>query len=163
MCAGQWSHRKAQQLKLKIWPTVHRAVQVDGISGLRVLGEVHTEFTRGALILYFSALVVNKLGTDVLGGMNFLKDNDIYARMAKDTIVIHGTNVFRSTPVEIFKMDQNSSQVQLVRVNRTQTLLSGESLGVKLLPIFPLMEPSLQNLNKVVCFPDPLLLSLPIT
>ena len=108
------SLKKAQELKLKIWPTVHQAVQVDGVSGLKVLGEVHTEFHRGDLLLYFSALVVNKLGTDVLGGTNFLKDNDIYARMAKDTIVIKGNNVIPSTPVEIFKMDQNSSKPQLV-------------------------------------------------
>ena len=85
------SLRKVQELSFKIWPTVHTAVQVDGVSGLKVLGEVHSEFTRGALVLHFSALVVNKLGTDVLGGTNFLKENDIYARMAKDTIVIKAT------------------------------------------------------------------------
>ena len=131
------SLRKAQELKLKIWPTVHTAVQVDGVSGLRVLGEVHTEFTRGNLALHFSALVVNKLGTDVLGGTNFLKENDIYARMAKDTIVIKGTNIFHSTPVEILQMDQTQTKSQLVQVSKTQTILSGDSIQCEIPLHFP--------------------------
>ena len=45
---------KVQQLNLKILPTIHRAVQVDGITDLKVLDEVHTEFKRGNLILHFS-------------------------------------------------------------------------------------------------------------
>ena len=108
------SLRKAKQLKLVISPTSHRAIQVDGISGLKILGEVHTHFTRGDLKLFFNALVVNKLGTDILGGTNFLKDNDIYSRMAKDTIVIKGSNTFQSTPATILEMDMNSSSAQLV-------------------------------------------------
>ena len=75
------------------------------------------------MTLYFSALVVNKLGTDVLGGTNFLKENDIYSRMAKDTIVIKGNNIFHSTPVQILQMDQSSSKPQLVTVKRSQTIL----------------------------------------
>ena len=131
------SLKKVQELKLKIWPTIHTAVQVDGISGLKVLGEVHTEFTRGNLTLYFSALVVNKLGTDVLGGTNFLKENDIYSRMAKDTIVIKGTNIFQSTPVQILQMDESSSKPQLIKVKRSQTVLSGDSITCEIPPHLP--------------------------
>ena len=63
---------KAKELKLKIAPTKHRAIQVDGISNLVVMGETHTCFQRGNLDLQFSGLVVNDLGTDVLGGTNFI-------------------------------------------------------------------------------------------
>ena len=66
ICASE-----ASRLRLKAWPTLHKAVQVDGVSNLKVLGEVHTEFRRGDILLTFSALVVNKLGTPVLGGTNF--------------------------------------------------------------------------------------------
>ena len=69
---------KANELKLKILPTIHRAVQVNGVSDLKVLGEIHTEFQRGNLGLQFSALVVNVLGADLLGGTNIHKENDIY-------------------------------------------------------------------------------------
>ena len=131
------SLRKAKQLKLLISPTVHRAIQVDGFSDLKIIGEVHTEFTRGDLTLYFNALVVNKLGTDILGGTNFLKDNDIYSRMAKDTIVIKGSNVFQSTPATILEMEMNASAAQLVRVHKTQTILSGEHVKCELPPNFP--------------------------
>ena len=37
---------KATELKLTILPTTHKAVQVDGISDLKLLGEIHTEFTK---------------------------------------------------------------------------------------------------------------------
>ena len=131
------SLRKAKQLKLVISPTMHKAIQVDGISDLKILGEVHTQFTRGDLTLFFNALVVNKLGTDILGGTNFLKDNDIYSRMAKDTIVIKGSNTFQSTPATILEMDMNSSSAQLVRVQKTQTILSGEHIRCELPPHLP--------------------------
>ena len=110
---------KAKQLKLAISPTFHRVIQVDGVSNLKILGEVHTQFSRGDLTLYFNALVVNNLGTNVLGGTNFLKDNDIYSRMAKDMIVIQGSNVFQSTPATILEMEMNTSFAQLVRVQKT--------------------------------------------
>ena len=112
------SKSKTDELKLKIYPTQHRAVQVDGVSNLKVLGEIHTEFKRGNLKLLFNALVVNELGTDLLGGTNFHKENDIYSRMAKDTIVIQGTHCFQSTPVEIMKLDENRSTAKLVSVKR---------------------------------------------
>ena len=123
---------KAMELKLKILPTVHRAVQVDGVSNLKVLGEVHTEFSRGTLVLHFSGLVVNGLGTDILGGTNFHKENDIYSRMAKDTIVIQGTNCFQSTPVEIMKLDENITTAKLVSVRKTQVLMHGDILEMDL-------------------------------
>ena len=123
---------KVQQLKLKILPTLHRAVQVDGITDLKVLGEVHTEFTRGDLLLHFSGLVVNKLGTDVLSGTNFHKENDVYSRMAKDTIVIKGTNIFQSTPVEVMKLDQGMMKSRLVSVRKTQYIIPGEFLELEL-------------------------------
>ena len=123
---------KANELKLTILPTVHKAVQVDGISGLKVLGEVHTEFVRGKLNLQFSGLVVNKLGTDILGGTNFHKENDVYSRMAKDMIVIKGTNIFQSTPVEIMKLDDGNKSAKLVKVSKTRILMPGDLLQLKL-------------------------------
>ena len=74
---------KAKELQLSINPTSHKAVQVDGVSDLKVLGEVHTQFYRGQIQLQFSGLVVNHLGTDVLGGTNFHTENDIYCRMSQ--------------------------------------------------------------------------------
>ena len=71
------SLQKAKELNLKIEPTVHSAIQVDGVSGLKVMGEIHTQFHRGNTVLQFSGLVVNRLGTDILGGTNFHRENDV--------------------------------------------------------------------------------------
>ena len=149
---------KAVELKLKILPTVHRAVQVDGVSDLKVLGEVHTEFVRGSLVLHFSGLVVNKMGTAILGGTNFHKENDIYSRMAKDSIVIKGTNCFQSTPVEIMKLDENNTAAKLLTVKRTQTLIPGEKLEMELPSSFPpegvfFVEPKIGQ-GEPCCYPQ---------
>ena len=149
---------KATILNLKILPTQHRAVQVDGISNLKVLGEIHTDFQRGNLKLQFSALVVNELGTDLLGGTNFHKENDIYSRMAKDTIVIQGTNCFQSTPVEIMKLDENKTTAKLLCVRKTQILVPGDDLEIELPPscssegVF-FVEPKL-NQGETCCLPQ---------
>ena len=128
---------KATELKLTILPTTHKAVQVDGISDLKLLGEIHTEFTRGNLTLQFSGLVVNKLGTDILAGTNFHKENDVYSRMAKDMIVVKGTNIFQSTPVEIMKLDEGRKYAKLVKVKQTKTLMPGDLLQFDLPPTCP--------------------------
>ena len=149
---------KANELKLKILPTIHRAVQVDGVSDLKVLGEIHTEFQRGNLSLQFSALVVNELGADLLGGTNFHKENDIYSRMAKDTIVIQGTNCFQSTPVEILKLDENKTTAKLLTVRKTQILMPGDVIEMELPPSCPengvfIVEPKF-NQGAPFCLPQ---------
>ncbi len=61
--------------------TKHKATQkctqTDGLSGLKVVGECHETLTRGKLRLVFDALIVEGLSVDVLGGMNFIFDNNI--------------------------------------------------------------------------------------
>ena len=125
---------------------------------MKILGEVHTVFERGNLELHFSGLVVNKMGTDILGGTNFHKENDIYSRMAKDTIVIKGTNVFQSTPVEIMNLDRNTCVARLVSVNRTQILMPGDVFELELPPSCPadgvfFVEPKYGH-GPVICHPQ---------
>jgi len=93
------------KLGLNIHKTIHKAVQVDGQSPLKVIGKVHTQFTRGAITLTFSGLVVHKMLTSVLGGTNFLIENDVYCRMAKGTISIGSNCTVLSTPPNILKLD----------------------------------------------------------
>ena len=125
---------KAKELGLKILPTAHKALQVDGISDLKVLGEVHTQFNRGAICLTFSGLVVNKLGTDILGGTNFHRENDIYCRIAKDTIVINGSKMFQATPVEVMQLDNRYRSPKLVKVKQSKIIVSGDTLQLELPP-----------------------------
>ena len=148
------SLEKATELNLKILPTTHRAIQVDGISDLKVIGEVHTEFQRGQLNLQFSGLVVNKLGTDILAGTNFHKENDVYCRMAHNMIIVKGSNTFPSTPVEVLKMER-TSKIKLVKVNRTRTVIPGDSITLKLPPECPsegtyIIEPKSEQ-GRIIC------------
>ena len=149
---------KVQQLNLKIFPTVHKAIQVDGVTDLKILGEVHTEFARGNLVLNFSGLVVNKLGTDILGGTNFHKENDVYSRMSKDMIVIKGTNIFQSTPVEVMTMDKDTSVPRLISIRRTQFLIPGDKIELELPTTcspggFYVVEPKLGQ-GSILCHPQ---------
>ena len=127
------SLQKAKELNLKIEPTVHSAIQVDGVSGLKVMGEIHTQFHRGKTVLQFSGLVVNRLGTDILGGTNFQRENDVYSRMSKNIIVIQGNNVFQTTPVEIMQMDKERKPY-LVKVKRSEIIVNGDTIEVDLPP-----------------------------
>ena len=68
---------KTDELCLSIFPTTHKAVQVDGESDLKVIREVHTTFTHSSTKLSFSVLVVNKMGTPILASTNFHMENDI--------------------------------------------------------------------------------------
>ena len=145
---------KAKELKLKILPTIHRAVQVDGISNLKVLGEVHTEFERSGITLQFSGLVVNKLGTDILAGTNFHLENDVYSRMAKEMIVINGNRTFQSTPVEVMRMDYEKKP-KLVKIKKTEIIMPGDTIDMELPPICPeegtfLVEPRYDQ-GPVIC------------
>ena len=74
---------KVRSLGLKIHKTSHKAVQVDGKSTLKVVGEVHTTFARGSTLLNFSALVVSDLVTDFLAGTNFIIENEVTINMAR--------------------------------------------------------------------------------
>ena len=85
------------------------------------------------------------MGTDILGGTNFHRENDIYSCMAKDTIVIKGTNVFQSTPVEIMNLDRDTTSAKLITIRRTQIVMPGDKIELKLPRLVPLMVCSLLN------------------
>ena len=100
---------------MKILPTSHRAVQVDGKSTLKVVGEVHTSFTRGSTVLHFSALVVAGLATDFLAGTNFIIENEVTINMAKKKVTIGDSLTVPTTPNIVLKLD-HLSQHNLVSV-----------------------------------------------
>ena len=90
--------KKANTLMLQIEPTALQAVQVDGKTKLQVKGEVHTQFRRGTTTLHFSALIVNKMGTNMIGGTNFIIENDLTLQMSKKSIKIGNSTMIQLTP-----------------------------------------------------------------
>ena len=131
--ASAISEKRANKLGLKIIPTKHKLVQIDE-SYLEVCGEVHTKFYRDDLQLQFSALLVKKMGFDIIGGINFQKENDIYCRMSKNKIIVKGIHTYNSMPyvATLNQMKVNSEEKKsygtkvLVKCPKSETLLPGE-------------------------------------
>ena len=122
---------QAKRLGLDICPTRHRCVQVDGATDLPVLGEVHTTFTRSDVSLKFDALVVDNLGADILGGANFIFENNIIPRMAKGTIQLGESVKVYSTPSTIAAMDKQDRRVpahSMVVVSRKVSVHPGDPI-----------------------------------
>ena len=150
--ASIMSQRMTQLLNLQVFPTTHKAVQVDGQSQLPVLGEVHTSFTRGSIALNFSGLVVSNLGVDILAGTNFHVENDVFTRMSKGTIHIGDHCVVQSSPPSLLSLDSlnNRSNHRLVKVPNQTVLLPGDTLTLQAPPDIPSdayveLEPNLQQ------------------
>ena len=127
----------AVKLNLKIIPTKHRVVQIDGELNLKVLGEVHTKFFRKGISVSFSGLVVNKMGTPVVGGTNFHVENDITSRMATNSISIGSSITVQSASPTAMKVEEiDRRQRQATVVNRAK-VLPGEEIVLKLPSDYP--------------------------
>ena len=66
----------------------HTAVQADGTTPLHVVGEIHTILNFGSLKLSIDAVVVKNLQCPILGGLNFLHDNDIKLDVRNCKIIV---------------------------------------------------------------------------
>ena len=150
--ASIMTQKMATLLNLRVHRTGHKLVQVDGESQLPVLGEVHTTFTRGSIILYFSGLVVSRLGVDILAGTNFHVENDVYCRMSKGTIHIGDHCTVQSSPPSLLAldtMDTNSTQ-RLFKIPSNTILLPGDDFTFSAPPDIPpdsfvMVEPNLRQ------------------
>jgi hypothetical protein len=83
-------YNTARRLGARISETKHSARQADGSSQLRVMGEISVILTRDDLTFKFDGLVVESLDVDVLGGVPFLKTNDIQLRPSHNLVIVNG-------------------------------------------------------------------------
>ena len=75
------------------------------------------------------------MGFDIIGGTNFLKENDIYCRLTTNKIVIKGIHSFNSTPyiatLNKLKIATKPEEIKgkklLLKASKTEILLPGES------------------------------------
>ena len=87
-----------------IVPAGQLAMQADGETKLQVQGEFHVVVTRRTsknetIKFPFHALVVNKLNNcDMIGGMNFLVENQIDLFVSKRKIRVQNKYIFEETP-----------------------------------------------------------------
>ena len=69
----------------------------DGCTTIASLGEINIVFTRDKWSVKFQAIVVEKLNTDIYGGMNFFEDNDISIRFKTGEIKIDNKHTVYQT------------------------------------------------------------------
>ena len=95
---------KTLGLEKYVVPAGQLAMQADGETKLQVLGEFHMILTRKTskneiLKFPFKALVVNKLNNcDVIGGMNFLVENQIDLLVSKRKIKVQDKYILEESP-----------------------------------------------------------------
>ena len=77
-----------KRYSIQMQPATQCASQADGKTKLNTVGEVHFTVNRDGRSFQFDGLVVRDLNDDIIGGMSFMKDNDIGVRPAKSMIVI---------------------------------------------------------------------------
>jgi hypothetical protein len=84
----------AHYLGVKVTKGTQAVCQADGLSHLKVVGEVRTVFVYGKHKIYFEGLAVENLYVDVLVGISCMRGNDISIRPAKHEIRIGDNHVY---------------------------------------------------------------------
>ena len=115
-----------REIGLKIHPSPHSAIQADGDSILKVVGEVHTSiFLRDHLSLPLHAVVVQKLKAGLLVGMSFLKENHIVIDIPNGFITIGGSDTVH------FSSKKAQPKVALLRVETNNVIFPGDIIPFK--------------------------------
>ena len=98
------TEKLCKTLNIRIQPNGQLARLGDGCTTIASKGEINVTFTRGKWSVKFRAIVVEKLNTDIYGGMNFFVENDISIRPKTgeikllDKYTIYQTNVIMPPP-----------------------------------------------------------------
>ena len=114
----------ARKINAPICSTTVGAVNADGKTDLKTVGEVHLSFTWENLKLRFDGLVVEDLSDDVLAGAPFMTVNDVYARPAHKKVFIGDIQV-------PYKVRVRAKKAMIMRVPRQKVLLPGDQLKLE--------------------------------
>ena len=115
----------------------------DGCTLMASMGEIDIEFTRNKWSVRFQAIVVEKLNSDIYGGMNFLKENDIQTRPLTGEIkvlnkfTVYQTNTLMSPP-----------QLKAISSSSTTVTLPTKVLFSSIVPIFNETEEIIEAKSK---------------
>ena len=136
----------ARYIKVKVVPSRHKAVQADGLTPLRVAGETHTVVTRGDITMQLDALVIDDLDVDVLGGMPFMKNNDVSLHPGRNEIVVKDSVIKYGHPrPRVTLPNIRRTQVDLIRAPGKASVYPGEYIELAIPPEFAdselIMEP----------------------
>jgi len=119
----------ARALNLDISPNSQLSVLADGVTQLPAVGEIMQTFCRNEWTVYFHAVVVKNLHTQLIGGTVFLKENNITQDFNRNTIQVHGKYTVPTTSAAMLMPIQPSSH--LCSLHSTKTLLPGQNIRLK--------------------------------
>ena len=87
----------AIKMNWQIYPNDQLAKLADDKTTLRSQGEIHETLTRNNWQVLLSAIVIKDLHTDIIGGNNFLKDNNIQQNISNRNFTINNKYVVPET------------------------------------------------------------------
>ena len=129
---------ECKRLQIDVSPAGQIASQIDN-SRIKVLGEIHTNFTRGEINFAFEALVVPTINkASVLAGMPFLRSNNITVPFSEDYITVK--NKYRipvTPPIFVDKPSESQKNSHIVKIRKTTVLLPDEYIEENLPDRFP--------------------------
>ena len=138
-----------KKMKWKILPNLQLAKLADDKTILKAVGEINQTFSRNNWTVNYRALVINELHTDMIGGNNFFKDNNIEQSIVNKTITVHNKYVVPETNRNV-RLPTHANSI-LVSAVMPQVLLHDQSVAVNV-PLEEgkqiIVEPRVENSNK---------------
>jgi len=129
--------RECRRLNIPITPSTQSAVAVDKVTKVAVVGEIKTSFERNGVEFYFEGLVCSKLSNEIIGGIPFLKRNNIVQELNSNRIsVINLGKTYHIMEIPEMSPSQTSHfQSRIVHLGvRKTALLPNDYMDVKLSP-----------------------------
>lgn len=126
------TEQECKRLHFDVHKANQLALQADGVTRMHVRGEVKETFLRGKMNFTFHALVVDKLSdATILGGMNFLVENQIDQQPSKHRIVVQDKFYVEETlPQSKIESEKKSFPVKIPA--KKKSILPGQSLKLDL-------------------------------
>ena len=129
----------AKMLGFKIKPCSQLSTLGDGEGLLGSCGEIDETFYRNGWSVRFRALVVPKLQSDIIGGLTFMKDNQVVQDISRGTISIHDRKftVMATAPESTMSVHPQGNKVMYnekpahlahIESGSSRTLLPGQLL-----------------------------------
>lgn len=120
----------ARNIGIPILPATQKATQADGVSNLKVIGEVHVNVMRGNKSFKLDALVVQSLDVECLAGCPFLMFNDITIRMSRRQIIIGDDEVIQYDQIDKCNPVIRRTQAYVVKCSEKNVLLPEEYMEI---------------------------------
>ena len=144
--------RECRRLNIAIKPSNQNALAVDKVTEVPVVGEVNTIFERNGLEFQFEGLVCTQLANEIIGGVPFLKKNNIVQELNNHRISVNKLGkLYHIMEIPSLSPHSNYTQSRIVHFDKKKrSLLPNDYMDLTLTSDFQpdqsyLLQPSLEN------------------